>query len=73
MELSYELVSLLHLAILLVLKIIELTFMLYGYNSRTELTPPLFLTSSKQRFRVDSWLYTGKSASDTGSERTMRW
>lgn len=48
------------------------TFMLYGYNSLAELTPPEFFTSNRQRFRVDSWLYTGRRASDTGSDSTMR-
>jgi hypothetical protein len=32
------------------------TFILYGYNSRTELTPPEFFTSIKHLFKVCSWL-----------------
>ncbi len=46
--------------------------MLYGYSSLTELTPPEFLTSSRQRFNVCSWLYTGSSASETGSDEIIR-
>lgn len=49
------------------------TLRLYGYSSRAELTPPEFFTSSKQRFKVDSWLNTGSSASETGSESTIKW
>jgi len=46
--------------------------MLYGYNSLTDPTPPEFLTSMRHRFSVCSWLYTGSSASDTGSDEFMR-
>ena len=45
-----------------------LTFMLYGYSSRGDDTPPAFFTSLRHFRRVLSWLYIGKSASETGSE-----
>lgn len=51
---------------------IRRTFMLYGYKSLGELTPPEFLTSMRQRLSVCSWLYTGSNASDTGSDETIK-
>jgi len=49
------------------------TFILYGYSSLGEDTPPSFLTSSKHFRSVVSWLYIGSNASDTGSEVKSSW
>ena len=48
------------------------TFILYGYSSLGEDTPPDFLTSNKQRRKVCNWLKTGSKASDTGSEDLIK-
>lgn len=45
--------------------------MLYGYSSLTELTPPDFLTSRRQRLSVCNWLYVGSKASETGSDEII--
>ena len=51
---------------------IEHTFILYGYSSRGDDTPPDRLTSSRHRRSVCSWLKTGSRASETGSEDMIR-
>lgn len=50
----------------------ELTFILYGYSSLGDETPPERLTSRRHRRSVCNWLKIGRSASETGSDEIIK-
>ena len=50
----------------------KFTFIVYGYISLGDETPPERFTSRRHRRRVCSWLKTGSKASETGSDDIKR-